>query len=144
LDSEDFNHLWLCSKSLIDLQNIISQAKTLLQDTIKLFTTSGPSNMFSFFDNNLLWILPIFNQPHIHTFFSFIDLIKGIIPFCLTDALKQQGLSSSQVSLTILTPELQRSSLPSGFLTSAPLTQKFNRPTSELLLHTSMSLVDDF
>ena len=35
--------------------------------------------------------------------FSFIDLIKGIIPFCLTDALKQQGLSSSQVSLTIRT-----------------------------------------
>src|SRR5437763_5281850 len=59
--------------------------------------------MSSFFDNNPLWILPIFNQPHIHTFFSFIDLIKGIIPFCLTDALKQQGLSSSQVSLTIRT-----------------------------------------
>ena len=26
LNSEDFNHLWLCSKSLIDLQNIIPQA----------------------------------------------------------------------------------------------------------------------
>src|SRR5438128_1586 len=25
LDSEDFNHLWLCSESLIDLQNIIPQ-----------------------------------------------------------------------------------------------------------------------
>ena len=150
LDTEDFNHLWLCSKSSIDFQNIISQAKILLQDTVNLFTTSGSSNMSSFFNNNPLWILPIFNQPHIHTFFSFIDLIKGIIPFCLTDAVKQQGLSSSQVSLTIrtlleyvqsscwnliwsprcekfkeflqannITPELQRSALPSGFLTSA-------------------------
>src|SRR5947207_14555041 len=59
--------------------------------------------MSSFLNNNPLWILLIFNQPHIHTFFSFIDLIKGIIPFCLTDVLKQQGLSSSQVSLTIRT-----------------------------------------
>src|SRR2546421_3293038 len=106
--------------------------------------------MSFFFDNNPLWNLPRFNQPYIHTFFSFIDLIKRIIPFCLTDALKQQGLSSSQVSLTIRTlleyvqtscwnliwslhcakfkeflqanniiPELQRSTLPSGFLTSA-------------------------
>ena len=57
LDSEDFNHLWLCSKSLIDLQNIIPQAKILLQDTINLFTTSGTSNMSFFFDNNPLWIL---------------------------------------------------------------------------------------
>src|SRR5437764_6827841 len=103
LDSEDFNHLWLCSKSLIDLQNIIPQAKILLQDTINLLTTFGTSNMSFFFDNNPLWNLPRFNQPYIYTFFSFIDLIKGIIPFCLTDTLKQQGLSSNQVSLTIRT-----------------------------------------
>ena len=69
LDSEDFNHLWLCSKSLIDLQNIIPQAKILLQDTINLLTTSGTSNMSFFFDNNPLWNLPSFNQPYIHTFF---------------------------------------------------------------------------
>ena len=175
LESEDFNHLWLCPKSLIDLQNIIPQAKILLQDTINLLTTSGTSNMSFFFDNNPLWNLPRFNQPYIHTFFSFIDLIKGIIPFCLTDALKQQGLSSSQVSLTIrtlleyvqtscwnviwtprcakfkeflqannITPELQRSALPSGFLTSASPTRKPDRHTSEPLLPTSMSLVDDF
>src|SRR5205823_1833978 len=175
LDTEDFNHLWLCSKSSIDFQNIIPQAKILLQDTVNLFTTSGCSNMSSFLNNNPLWILPIFNQPHIHTFFSFINLIKGIIPFCLTDALKQQGLSSSQVSLTIrtlleyvqsscwnliwsprcekfkeflqannITPELQRSALPSGFLTLTSLTQKLDRPTSDSLLLTSISLVDDF
>src|SRR5213082_2604077 len=107
--------------------------------------------------------------------FSFIDLIKGIIPFCLTDALKQQGLSPCQVSLTIrtlleyvqtscwnviwtprcekfkeflqannITPELQRSALSSGFLTSASPIWKLDRPTSESLLLTSMSLIDDF
>src|SRR5206468_2058760 len=54
LDSEDFNHLWLCSKSLIDLQNIIPQAKILLQDTINLFTASGTSNM-SFFLTIILY-----------------------------------------------------------------------------------------
>ena len=43
-----------------------------------------------------------------------------------------------------ITPELQRSALPSGFLTSAPPTQKPDRPTSEPLLPTSMSLVNDF
>src|SRR5256885_661525 len=59
--------------------------------------------MSFFLNNNPLWILPIFNQPHIHTFFSFINLIKGIIPFCLTDTLKQLGLSLSQVFLTIRT-----------------------------------------
>src|SRR5207245_7616955 len=130
--------------------------------------------MSSFIDNNPLWILPKSNQPYIHIFFSFIDLIKGIIPFCLTDALKQQGLSPSQVSLTArtlleyvqtscwnviwtprcakfkeflqannITPELQRSALPSGFLTSASPTLKSVRLTSILLLPTSMSFVAD-
>ena len=175
LDSEDFNHLWLCPKSSIDFQILIPQAKILLQDTVNLLTTSGSSNLSSFLNNNPLWILPTSNQPHVHTFFSFIDLIKGIIPYCLTDALKQQGLSSSHVSLTIrtlleyvqsscwnliwsprcekfkeflqannITPELQRSALPSGFLTSASPTRKLDRPTSESLLPTSMSLVNDF
>ena len=80
LDSEDFNHLWLCSKSSIDLQNIIPQAKILLQDTINLFTTSGTSTLG--------------------------------IAFC--------------------------------FLISVSPTRKLDRLTSEPLLPTSMSLVDDF
>src|SRR5437868_9384723 len=51
LDSKDFNHLWLYPKSSIDLQNIIPQAKILLQDTVNLFTTSGSSNLSSFLNN---------------------------------------------------------------------------------------------
>src|SRR5207248_5067703 len=47
LDSEDFHHLWLCSKSSINLQYIIPQAKILLQDTVNLFTTTRSSNMSS-------------------------------------------------------------------------------------------------
>ena len=96
-------------------------------------------------------------------------------PILFTDALKRQGLSPSQISLTArtlleyvqmscwnviwtprcakfkeflqannITPELQRSVLPFGFLTSASPTQKLDWPTSEPLLPTSMSLVDDF
>src|SRR5207245_4065697 len=118
--------------------------------------------MYSLLYTNALLILPKSNQPYIHIFFSFIYLIKGIIPFCFTDALKQQGLSTSQVSLTArtlleyvqtscwnviwtsrcakfkeflqannITPKLQRSALPSGFLTSASPTQKLDRPASD-------------
>src|SRR5438046_567747 len=58
LESEDFNHLWLCPKSLIDLQNIIPQAKILLQDTINLLTTSGTSNISFFLTIILYGIYP--------------------------------------------------------------------------------------
>ena len=43
-----------------------------------------------------------------------------------------------------ITPEFQRSALPSGLLTSASPTRKHDQPTSETLLPTSISLVDDF
>src|SRR5205823_14683590 len=84
LDSEDFNHLWLCSKSLMDLQNIIPQAKILLQDTINLLTTSGTSNMSSFFYNIPLWFVPGSNQPLYLTFFSFNDIINLIFHLCIS------------------------------------------------------------
>ena len=102
-EPENFNHLWLCSDSDTILQNnIIPQAKILLQDTITLFA-SDTSNLNQVFANSNLWRLPSTNQTNVHTFFSFIDLIKGLIPSSLTTAIRQQGLSTSQVSLTLRT-----------------------------------------
>jgi hypothetical protein len=174
-ENENFNHLWLCTDSRTDFYNIIPQAKILLQDTIELFT-SNTSNIHRVFANANLWDLPFTNNPNSHTFFSFIDLIKGIIPSSLSLAIKQQGLSTSQVSLTLrtlleyiqttcwtliwtprcekfrkflqdhnVTPEFQRSALPSGFLASSSTpTRNRNRSTSESLASTSMSLVNDY
>ena len=174
-EPENFNHLWLCSESDIALQNIIMQAKILLQDTIHLFTTDAP-NMNRIFAHTTLWDLPQNNQTNVHTFFSFIDLIKGIIPSALANAIKLQGLSTSQVTLTLrtlleyiqttswdliwtprcelfrkflqdnnVTPEFQRSALPTGFLASSSSpTRNRHRSTSETILSTSKSLVSDY
>jgi ribonuclease HI len=162
---ENFNHLWLCSDSVTVLDNIKSQAKILLQDTIKSFT-SDTTNLHRVFENANLWDLPSTNQPNFHVFFSFIDLIKGIIPSSLAIAVKQQGLTTSQVSITFrtllayiqttcwdliwtprcdkfrkflqdhnITPEFQRSTVPPGYLASSPT------PTRNVNRSTSDTLI---
>jgi hypothetical protein len=85
------------------MNNIINHAKTLFRETIKLFSNPNSASLDSLPFNTSIWNLPITNEPMAHNSFTFIDLVRGIIPINLSSAVKGQGLSPAQVSLVFKT-----------------------------------------
>jgi len=77
LDYEDFNHVWTCSASHNDINNIINQAKLLLVEELRLLSPSIQDTTLS--QLGTLWVLPQFPAKNSHNFISFIDLIKGVV-----------------------------------------------------------------
>ena len=68
IDPEDFNHLWLCPDSAVDMLNIIEQAKIILVDTINsLLSNNQRRSTVPFnFSRDTPWILLVhrFDQRH--------------------------------------------------------------------------------
>jgi hypothetical protein len=96
LDIEDFNHVWTCSASHNDINNIISQAKLLLTEELQaIIPTFQGNQLTSRLDT--LWDLPLFPTRNSHQFLSFIDLIKGIVPIKLSNFLLALELTQAQV-----------------------------------------------
>src|ERR1044072_2645700 len=76
--NESFNHLWTCSARLSQMNNIISDTKKLLRNTINLVYKADVNlqNNLNFILDHRSWWLPIYDPLHI----TFVDLIKGIVP----------------------------------------------------------------
>ena len=94
LDYEDFNHVWTCSASHNDINNIISQAKLLLVEELRLLSPSIQDTTLSHLGT--LWVLPQFPSKNSHNFISFIDLIKGVVPIKLLNFLTSLEITRPQ------------------------------------------------
>jgi hypothetical protein len=83
--TETFNHLWTCSTRLSQMNNIISDTKKLLRNTINLVYKADVNlqNNLNFIMDHRSWWLPIYDPLHI----TFVDLIKGIVPRDLSKAI---------------------------------------------------------
>ena len=101
IHNEDFNHIWLCPAIRQNMRSLISESIAQLKLQLFIYTSKS---VFADNINNLLnpshtiWSLQA--KPHD---FSFIDLIKGIIPNILSSTLTTFTKSSSTTS-SILSP----------------------------------------
>src|ERR1044071_7268728 len=74
-DKETFNHVWTCDQHLSHIQRIIYNQKKALIQLVKEYTNGN--KLFSFVDlvHPTLWSI-----SYSSTDFTFIDIIKGIVP----------------------------------------------------------------
>ena len=74
-DKETFNHMWTCDQHLSHIQRIIYNQKKSLILLVKEYTKGN--KLFSFKDlvHPTLWSI-----SYSSTDFTFIDIIKGVVP----------------------------------------------------------------
>ena len=72
-ETEDFNHIWTCPMILHLTSSIIIKSKALLIELLE-YNYDTPS-----IDQMQIWSTTVNSQ------FSFVDLIKGIVPSCLSE-----------------------------------------------------------
>src|SRR5688572_12185085 len=83
-----------------DINLIIHQAQLLLLEKIHNVSPTLPT--LSLDKLETLWSLPVYATPSSHSFLTFVDLIKGVIPTKLVKFLLSLDLSYSQ-TIAIIT-----------------------------------------
>ena len=81
IEKETFNHVWLCSKHIRTLTLMTIPLKQELNNIIRQYTNTTLPNQF--YEDENIWDVIISDDS-----FTFIDLIKGIIPTSLTTYIK--------------------------------------------------------
>ena len=93
-DKETFNHVWICSKHVSTLTLMTIPLKQELNNIIREHTNTALLNQF--YEDDNIWDIIISNNS-----FTFIDLIKGIVPTSLTTYINS-FVKSQSLTLSVL------------------------------------------
>src|SRR5277367_3315848 len=100
IEEESFPHIWLCSSRTETMHNTISAVRLHLLQQINLYLplplADGSPSATALF-NAPFWCLNASRSS-----FSFIDMIKGLIPQCLVDLLTSFSLSHNHIQTILL------------------------------------------
>src|SRR5271163_2507704 len=84
---ETFNHVWTCPSRYSYMRTLIHESQMYLLQRLKENKALGCDDILPF-DHYDFWQLPL-TADVAHNNFSFIDLIKGVIPFNLSQLVLQ-------------------------------------------------------
>ena len=101
-DKENFNHVWTCDQHLSHIQQIIYNQKKALIQLVKEYTKGN--KLFSFTD---LVYPTLWSILYSFTDFTFIDIIKGVVPAFLFNQINRY-INNSLITQQILSVFLNR------------------------------------
>ncbi|CAI2202080.1 4146_t:CDS:1, partial [Funneliformis geosporum] len=86
---EDFNHIWTCASVYQDMLNIINLLKFYLKEITQV------DNFTPLLDHLFVWPPPLFSS------FSFVDIIKGVVPSELYSFINSQFTSNESTMAAV-------------------------------------------